>query len=1103
MNVFELYASLGLDTDAYYAALNEARRAAEVAGTAIQDTLQRATGDNIPAPEIPAPDTSDYDRGLREAEQESENFTDRLNDLFKKLGIGAALAAAGKAAVDFSKQVVSAYSTFEQMEGGIDTIFGAGGDTLEQYAERVGKSVDKAEEEYNRLIDAQELVKDNAKNAFASAGISANEYMNTITGFSSALIQSLGGDTKAAAEVADRALRDMSDNVNKFGNDMGTVSATYQSLARGSYMMLDSLKLGYGGTKAEMERLIADTAKMTDIQDKLNVKVKEGDLSFGNIVNAISVLQDKLNIAGATAQEAAGTIEGSLNAMKAAWENLVTDLGSSTADIEQDVEHLTEYLGYAIDNITPVVENMVAQLPTALEGVVEAAGDIIPTLAQTIIENAPNLLDSAFTMVETLAQGIADNLPVLVPSAVDAVLKVGETLLDNIDTIIDVAGKLIEGLAKGLIEAIPVLIERIPEIIESIATGLYNGVTTLIETAQNMVTEIITVLADYDRWEQVGAGWYNALIRGLNGDYDAEHAAAMAKFEGKTVEELNQMRVNLQRQADGIKTAHDEAVESIKKYGTLNPDDISDMFIRNQFKEWRKTHQSEGWDVFFATELDDFNNQISDINEAMGQASNGVYNAAVESGKTIDAAGEIVTAHVNDYGKNQAEAYAAMFEGGRESVEELIKKYADNLDHLLATHKITQEEYDKQLSDYLNTHVDTNSELWWKYYDGIAKRAQQAQEQSTKSITKSQKTAVKKISETTTETTKDLSSVFDVMSSSVGIALSDTITNLGNIIKYVWKDLSDGYKKAAEEHVKEVETAAKTYTNTLQSIWDGYVGQLDLWKKVDISDTVTAWQIGDIDRQTKGLQRYEDTYKAVLGRMGDEIDDTEKNLLKKISGMNLDQKTSYTDYLASMTESEFNAYMQSYKKYVEQSEELAVIEGNSISDATTEIVQSVLNDVDYEGIGKTGAEQYMAGFYTELVNGFAVDANEAVSKSFYNIFGENAHAFFEKDSDALIHTFFGANADALTGTHTFFGKDTDALINAFFGENADAFTVNTHAAEVTKTTVPVATTQAQAAPENITVNINGIQFKTVEELSQSLIQAITNATNRRKAGYAV
>lgn len=793
----------------------------------------------------------------------------------------------------------------------------------------------------------------------------------------------------------------------------------------------------YGGTKAEMERLIADTAKMTDIQEKLNITVKEGDMSFANMVNAISVLQTKLNIAGATAQEAAGTIEGSLNATRAAWENLVTDLGNGTADIEQDVEHLTEYLGYAIDNITPVIENVISQFPTALEGIVDAAGDIIPTLAQTIIENAPNLLDSAFTMVSTLAQGIADNLPVLVPSAVDAVIKIGETLLDNIDTIIDVAGKLIEGLAKGLIQAIPIVIEKIPEIIEHIATGFYDGVTTLVETAQKMVTAIITVLADYEQWEQVGAGWYNALVRGLNGEYDAEHAEAMSKFEGKTVEELNQMRVSLQRQADGIKTAYNEAVESIKKYGTLNPDDISDLFIRNQFKEWRKTHQSEGWDVYFATELDGFNDQISDINEAMGQAANGVYTTAVETGETIDAAGEVVVAHVNDYGKNQAEAYAKMFEGERESTDELIKKYADNLDHLLATHKITQEEYDKQLSEYLNTHVDSNSELWWKYYDAIEKRQTEAQKTATKNITKSQKEAANEIETSTEETESNLLNVFSAMTATVGTAFIGRISNLAGVISNAWSGLGTSFKKVMEDHTKEIEASAKTYTNTLQNIWDGYVGQLDLWKKVDISDTITAWQIGDIDRQTAGLQRYEDTYKAILGRMGDEIDDTEKNLLRKISGMSLEDKTSYTDYLARMTEEEFTAYMDSYRNYIEQAGELAALEGNSISDINEEIAQSLISDVDYEGIGKTGAEQYLSGFY-EGIKGFAVDMG----------------------------------------------------------------TVSTSAAEITQA-VPVTSTPAQTAPENITVNINGVMFKTVEELSQALIQAITNTTNRRKAGYAV
>lgn len=992
MNVFELYASLGLDTAEYYDALEKAKSAAE--------------SQTIPTLQMPAPDTEDYDRGLGDAESESENFVNQINGIFQKLGIVAALAAAGKAVADFGAQTAAAVQEAA-----------AYGDTIDKTSQKIGISAE-AYQEWDAVMQ--------------HSGTS----VSTLQGSMRVLSQQAekGGEAFKKLGISEREVAELSKE-----DLFSRVIEGLQGMEEGTERtVLAQQLLGRGAMEygALLNTTAEETQKMKDRVHELNGVMSDES------VKAAAAFQDQM-------QDMNTALDGLKRNLTNEFLPSITTVMSGLTEIfagnyEEGINQISEGIDAIIERfnelpsrISEVGKNIISALGEAIvqniPDLLSVGADTINFLLTSIIENAPNLVDGAFKIVSTLAQGISDNLPVLVPSAVDAVLKIGETLLDNIDTIIDVAGKLIEGLAKGLIEAIPVLIERIPEIIESIATGLYNGVTTLIETAQNMVTEIITVLADYDRWEQVGAGWYNALIRGLNGDYDAEHADAMAKFEGKTVEELNQMRVNLQRQADGIKTAHDEAVESIKKYGTLNPDDISDVFIRNQFKEWRKTHQSEGWDVFFATELNEFNKQISDINEAMGQASNGVYTTAVESGETIDAAGEVVTAHVNDYGKNAQLAYAAMFEGQGAAMDESLKQFADNLDHLLATHKITQEEYDRRMSEYLSTHVDTNSELWWKYYDGIAKRAQQAQEESTKNITESQKEAVKEISDTAEEATKDLSSVFDVMS----IAFGDNIAFLVGAIDYAWENLSDNYKKAAEKHVKEVETAAKTYTNTLQGIWDGYVGQLDLWKKVDISDTVTAWQIGDIDRQTAGLQRYEDTYKAVLGRMGDEIDDTEKNLLKKISGMSLEDKTSFTDYLAGMTDEEFNKYMQSYKRYVEQAGELATIEGNSISDINEEVAQSLINDVDYEGIGKTGAEQYLSGFY-EGIKGFAVDIG----------------------------------------------------------------TVSTNTAEIAKA-VPVTSTPAQTAPENITVNINGIQFKTVDELSQALIQAITNTTNRRKAGYAV
>ena len=1011
MNVFELYASLDLNADSYYDALSQARTAASYEGEAIQNTLRQSIGD------VPAPDTVEYARGLGEAEKDSETFVDQVNSVFQKLGIVAALAAAGKAIVDFGNEAAEAIKETAEYGDSIDKMSQKIGISAEAYQEwdavmqHSGTSISTLQGSMRTLVKQAE----NGSEAFKQLGISEQE-------------------------VAELSKEDL----------FGRVIEGLQGMEEGSdraYLAQQLLGRGASEYGALLNTSAEATQAMKDRVHELN-----GVMS-NEAIQASAAFQDQL-------QDMNTALDGLKRNLTNEFLPSITTVMSGlteifSGDYDEGVNRISEGIDAIVDRfnelpsrMSEVGKNIIGALGEAIvqntPDLLSVGADTIEFLLMSLIDNANNLVDGAFTIVETLAQGISDNLPVLVPSAVDAVISIGETLLNNIDTIIDVAGKLIEGLAKGLIEAIPALVGRIPEIIGSIATGLYNGVTTLVETAQNMVTEIITVLADYERWEQVGAGWYNALIRGLNGDYDAEHAEAMSKFEGKTVEELNQMRVNLQRQADGIKTAYDEAVESIKKYGTLNPDDISDLFIRNQFKEWRKTHQSEGWDVYFATELNDFNNQISDVNEAMGQAANGVYNTAVESGETIDAAGEVVTAHVNDYGKNSAQAYAAMFEGGYRSMDSSLKHYAEGLDKMLDTHKITQDEYDRKLSAYLNNNVDKSSELWWKYYDGIEKRKEQAQAQALKESEKAQKEAEKEakksadsVKGTITVIGSTILNAFTTMSTTIGTSITDKVKTLASVIGVAWGGLGTSLKKTMEDHTKKIEADTKTYTNTLQGIWDGYVGQLDLWKKIDISDTLTAWQIGDIDRQTAGLQRYEDTYKAVLGRMGDEIDDTEKNLLKKISGMSLEDKTSFTDYLASMTEEEFNKYMQSYKKYVEQAGELAAIEGNSISDINEEIAKSLISDVDYEGIGKTGAEQYLSGFYEGIKN-FTIDVG----------------------------------------------------------------TVSASTTEISQV-VPVKSTPAQTTPENITVNINGIQFKTVDELTQALVQAITNTTNRRKAGYAV
>ena len=239
----------------------------------------------------------------------------KLSNLSSKLGNGlktaakigtASVGAAAAGITALTTAAVKNYAEYEQLVGGVDTLFKKASKKVQKYA----------------------------SDAYKTSGMSANDYMANATAFSASLISSLGDDTEKAAEYANRAMVSMSDNANKMGTNIDSIVQTYQSLARGNFAMLDNLKLGYGGTKEELQRLIADAATYTDIQKEMGITVDASSTSFDNIVNAIAVVQGKLGIAGATAQEAGTTIEGSVNSMKAAWDNLVTGIADSNADLE-------------------------------------------------------------------------------------------------------------------------------------------------------------------------------------------------------------------------------------------------------------------------------------------------------------------------------------------------------------------------------------------------------------------------------------------------------------------------------------------------------------------------------------------------------------------------------------------------------------------------------------------------------------------------------------------------------------------------------------------------------------------------------------------------
>ena len=319
-----------------------------------------------------------------------------------------ALKELGGALIDVGKQAIANYADYEQLTGGIETLFGAGGQSVEEYAKSVGKSVDEVQGEYDKLISAQDEVFKNADNAYKTAGMSANEYMQNVTSFSASLISSLGGDTEKAAAAADQAMTDISDNANKMGTDMQSIVDTYQSLARGNYQMLDNLKLGYGGTKEEMQRLIDDANRVKEANGEM------ADLSidsFADITEAIHVIQGEMGITGTTAKEASTTISGSVGSMQAAWQNLLTGVADGDADFGSLIDNFVESLLTVGDNLIPVVEKVIDGVTKLVTQLIER---LFPEVVKIITNNAPSIINSIMNLISTVAQSLLDSLPEIV-----------------------------------------------------------------------------------------------------------------------------------------------------------------------------------------------------------------------------------------------------------------------------------------------------------------------------------------------------------------------------------------------------------------------------------------------------------------------------------------------------------------------------------------------------------------------------------------------------------------------------------------------------------------------------------------------------------------
>lgn len=444
--------------------------------------------------------------------------------------VGASLAAAGVAVGALAKQSLDAYSDYEQMVGGVKTLFGTEAASVEEYAASVGKSVGEVQGEYDALVAAQNKVFADAKNAYKDAGMSANAYMQTVTSFSARLLQGLGGDSQKAAEIANMAVVDMSDNVNKMGSSMTDVQNAYQGFAKQNYTMLDNLKLGYGGTQAEMARLINDSGVLGDTMTVTAETVN--NVSFDKIIEAIHTIQTEMGITGTTAKEASTTIAGSVSQMSAAWTNWLTGLADPSQDLSQlttalldsivnvgknVVPRLMEILpalgsglvslasglaGYipgAVQQLLPalvtgatsLLQGLAGMLPglitsafsalpdvfstlfAAAPGLASAGMQIVQTLGNAITQYGPTLMQNGLAMIQQLGQGLVQGIPTFLAQALPMLLQFTSNLRANFGQIVNAGIELILNLAQGLIAALPTLITYVPQIVTNIA-GLIN-----------------------------------------------------------------------------------------------------------------------------------------------------------------------------------------------------------------------------------------------------------------------------------------------------------------------------------------------------------------------------------------------------------------------------------------------------------------------------------------------------------------------------------------------------------------------------------------------------------------------------------------------------
>lgn len=799
-----------------------------------------------------------------------------INTAVKASAAAVGAASAGVAALGTA--CINAYADYEQLAGGVETLFKDSAETIHSYAD----------------------------NAYKTAGLSANEYMETVTSFSASLLQSLDGDTEKAAAAADLAITDMADNANKMGTAMESIQNAYQGFAKQNYTMLDNLKLGYGGTKEEMQRLLADAEKLSGVKYDLS--------SYADIVEAIHVIQTEMGITGTTAKEASTTIQGSVASMKAAWANLMVGMADDTQDFDLLLSNFIESIGTVADNLLPrigvVIEGMgklvaglapkiASALPTLtnellpnlvelgvqsisalVQGIQEngdslAAGalSIVGTLAEGIAELLPMVADTAASLVVSLADGLTESLPDIIPIAIETISTLVENLTENANTIIDAGIQIILALGEGLIAALPQLIETVPQIVINIANVINDNAPKLIDTALYLITRLAVGLVQA----------IPTLVVNIPKIIEAIVAAFMA-FQW-----LNLGKQLIDGVANGVKKAGESMATAAKNAFSKFKSKITGSEVATELKSIGK-YIIDGIVGGIKNSLSNIANIAGKIKDTLLSKLKGLFKIASPSKLMKEEVGayigEGIAVGIEESGQMAVDAAETVANGiidafaGTETAVEYARRTAqkvgDVLERELTKQNAALQEMQKQAD------------------------AQQAAEE----LADHKKQLAEKNAELNKAKKKDRQKILKEIAE-----IEDT-----------WNKKQAKAEKAAEQQalqerislLKQFQQKYEAALDTIERKQDSLQSKLadygDLFERVKTEDGKELFQLGDLKDDIKQLEKYGDALEQ-LKEKG--ISDS---LMGEIAGMGVQDAIDYMNKLLSMSDTKLDEYVSLFEQ---------------------------------------------------------------------------------------------------------------------------------------------------------------------------------------------